>query len=330
MRKLTQRPLVWLAGFVAACCLTGVSAHAQQIYPSKTVKIVAGYPPGGGTDTQARLMAEKLGQHWGVPVVVDNMPGSLGVVSARAVASAPPDGYTLYLGTFDHLILGYSLTKDKSFDTQSDFIPISSVADQSVVIVVNPTVPVKTLQELVDQAKAQPGVLTYASVGVGSMAHLSAELFQSRKGVRMLHVPYKGTAQALVDLMSGQGGDVMFASLATVAPHIQAGKIRALAVTSAERSPLLPDVPTAEEAGLADFVMATWNGLFLPAGTPDSVVREVSNATRTVLDLPELKQRFQDLGLEPANMTSEEFAKMIDDDLKTWQKVIADADIVAQ
>jgi len=305
-------------------------AGAQQPYPSHTVKIIAGYPPGGGTDTQARLMAEKLSQVWGQPVVVDNQPGGLGIISARAVATAPPDGYTLYMGTFDHLVLVYSLKDDVPFDTQRDFIPISPVADQGVVIATNPSVPVSSVQELVALARERPNRLTYASVGVGSISHLAAELFQIRNGIKMVHVPYKGSAPALADLMSGQGGQVMFASLATVAPQIKAGRVKALAVTGKARSPLLPDVPTTDEAGLPDFVMSTWNGLFLPAGTPKEIVNAVSSATLKVLDMSDVRDKLLSLGFEPSRTTPEGFARIIASDLQRWQKIIADANIPKQ
>ena len=305
-------------------------AVSAQSFPSKPLKIIAGYPPGGGTDMQARLIAQKLSERWGQPVVVENLAGGLGTTSIRAVTRSPADGYTLYMGASDHLVFVASLYKNLPFDTLRDLIPVSPVADQPIVIVVRNAIAANSLSELIALAKQNPGTLSFASVGSGSISHLGGELFQSLMGTKILHIPYKGSAPAVSDLLSGQGADLMFASFATVAPHIKAGKLRALAIASESRWPTIPEVPTTSEAGSPLLKMHTWNGIFLPVGTPGNIVNFINQALIEMLKEPEVVDKLTAMGFEPKGLTSEEFSALVAADLKKWQKIIADAGIPIQ
>lgn len=309
---------------------SATSATAQKAYPNKPIRIIAGYPPGGGTDVQARLIGQKLSEKWGQPVVVENMAGGLGTISIRAATRSPADGYTFYIGASDHLVLVVNLYNDLPFDTLRDFIPVSPIANQPVVIVTSPSVPARSLKELVALAKAKPGELTFASVGSGSISHLGGELLQLTTGTKLLHVPYKGSAPAVTDLLSGQGGSIMFASLATVAPHIKAGKLRALAIAGETRSPMLPDVPTTTEAGFPKLQMFTWNGIFLPANTPKEIVDTLNTELVAILGMPDVKEKLAALGFQPTGSSAEEFSSFVKADLQKWAKIIKDAGIEKQ
>jgi tripartite-type tricarboxylate transporter receptor subunit TctC len=303
---------------------------SAQSYPVKRITMIAGYPAGGGTDLQARLVAQKLAEKWGRPVVVDNLAGGMGIISVRAVANAAPDGYTIYMGASDHLIMLPALYDNLPFDTVKDLLPVSPVANQHVALVVHPSVPVRSVRELVALAKSKPEQITFASVGAGSISHLAAELFQTTTAVKLIHIPYKGSAPAFAELMSGQGAAMIFASLATATPHIKSGRMRALALTAAERSPALPDVPTAAEAGLPGFVMFSWNGVFAPVGTPREIIGALNSEIVRILRQPDIVERMSSLGLQPTGSTPEEFAALIRSDLDKWAKIVRDAGIQRQ
>jgi tripartite-type tricarboxylate transporter receptor subunit TctC len=284
-------------GFLALLSMSlGFSATTAtaQSYPNKPIRIIAGYPAGGGTDVQARLIAQKLSEKWGQPVLVENLAGGLGTISIRAATRAAPDGYTIYMGASDHLILVSSLYSDLSFDTMRDFIPVSPVANQPIVLVVNPSIPARSVKELIALAQSKPGEITFASVGNGSISHL---------------------------------GVMMFASLATVAPHIKAGRLRALAIASESRSSTLPDVPTTAEAGLPGFLMFTWNGIFLPSGTPKEIVTKLNTELIRILGLADVRARLVSLGFEPTGSTPQEFSNFVAADLQKWGKIIKDSGI---
>jgi len=309
---------------------SGIAAAQTQNYPNRPVKLIAGYPPGGGTDMQARLVAQKLSEMWGQPVVVENKSGGLGLVSIGAVKESAPNGYTIYIGTSDHLIFAPSMYDNLPFDTRRDFIAVSPVATQPIVVTSRLNVSAKSMKELVALARAKPGDISFASPGNGSMGHLGAELFQSMTGIKLLHIPYKGSAPALNDLLSGQGADITFGSLASVMPHIKAGKLRGLAITIDQRWPTLPDVPTSAQAGFPDLKMATWNGIFLPAGTPPDVVTKLNSALVAILKMPDVQDRLSTLGFQPMSSTPQAFAAFVDADLKKWEKIVKDAGIEKQ
>lgn len=324
---LVKRRALLLA-FATASLLPG-SVSAQD-YPNKPIKLVASYPPGGGTDMMARIIAEKLQARLGQPVVVENRAGGMGIIGAKFAATSKPDGYTLYVGSSDHMVLLPIQYENLPFDPATDFIPIAPIANQYEVLVAHPSVHANSVKELVALAKATPGALNYASQGTGAIGHLSGELFQSRTGTKITHVAYKGTAPAVTDLLGGQGPTLMFGMMATIAPHVKAGKLKALVVTSPRRSALLPDVPTAAEAGLPNFVLAAWNGVFAPAGTPAAIVERLNAAIREALQAPDTAERLAKAGLEPAIATPAEFAAQIKADQQRWSQIVKDAGIAKQ
>jgi tripartite-type tricarboxylate transporter receptor subunit TctC len=288
-------------------------------FPSHPVHIVVPFPPGGGTDALARIMAPYLNQAWGQPVVVENKPGASGHIGAELVASSPPDGYTLLMSSTA------SLTP-KNVDK---FAPITLVSASPYVVVVNPKVPATSIAQLVAYAKAHPGKLSFGSSGTGAASHLAGELFKSMAGVDMLHVPYKGTGQAVKDLIGGQI-DVMFAPGETVMPQVKAGRLRALAVTSAKRASAIPGLPTVAEAGVPGYEAIGWFGLLAPAATPPAAVEKMSRDANAVLANPEVRAKMLGLGAEPSGDTPQEFGRFIHADQAKWTKLEKDRGIVVE
>ena len=308
-----------LIPFVA---LAALAPQAQaQAYPRQPVSLVVPFPAGGPTDAMARLLAQKLGERLGQQVVVDNRGGAGGTLAAEAVARAKPDGHTLFFGTTGTLAINPSLYPKLRYDPVKDFAPVSLMATTMNVLVVHPGVQAQSLGDLVKLAQAKPGDMTYASAGNGSSNHLSGELFKARAGIQLTHVPYKGSAPALVDLFGGRVS-MMFDTVAQQAPHIAAGKVRALAVTGAKRSPLLPGVPTAQEAGLKDFDVTIWFGVLAPAATPAPVVDRLNREIVAVMSTDEMRQRMQAEGAEARPTTPAEFATLIQRDIAKWAPVV--------
>ena len=299
--------------------VVATSAFAQS-YPSKPAKVIVPYPPGGPTDIVARVVSQKLSDQMGQQFIVENRPGAGGNIGAEAVAKSAGDGYTLLVATTAHAInpslfktLGYNLTKD--------FAPVSQLTGGPLVIVANPSVPAKNVQELIALAKAKPGTLNYASSGNGQSTHLSAELFGTMAGIKMNHIPYKGSAPALTDVMGGQAS-LMFDTMLSAMPHVKNGKLKAIAVTSAARSPAAPDVPTVAESGLPGYEAIAWNGLLVPASTPVDVVAKLNAELKKALDAPDVKDRFSAQGFGAAWNTREAFAKFLQAELDKWAKVV--------
>lgn len=292
----------------ALALLIALPAMAQD-YPTRPVKIVVSYAPGGSNDVVARVVAPELQKELGQSFVVENRAGASGMIGADAVAKSPADGYTLFMGAGAHA-LAPSLYKKLPYDLVKDFAPVSLAATSTYVLVLNPSVPAKTLPELIALLKSKPGQLNYASAGKGTPLHLAAELFKSKTGTDIVHVPYGGDTPALNDLMAGTV-QLSFMSVASTAPQIRAGKLRALAVTSAQRSDALPDLPTLSELGVEGYDVGTWWGLLAPAGTPDAIVGKLNAAMRKAVALPEVKQRFAPLGLDPRSDSPAEFAAFI-------------------
>jgi tripartite-type tricarboxylate transporter receptor subunit TctC len=295
---------------LAGAWLFAAAVALAQEFPAKPVHIIVPFPPGGGADALARIMSPYLNRIWGQPVIVENKPGASGQIGAESVANAPADGYTLMMSSTA------SLTENNAHR----FAPVTLVSASPYVIVVNPTVPAANVRELIALAKNNPGKLTFGSSGSGAASHLSAELFKSLAGVDMLHVPYKGTGQAVTDLLAGQI-DLMFAPAQTVMPHVQAGKLKALAVTSAKRSATMPELPAAAEA-LPGYEAIGWFGLLAPAGTPKAVVAKISADANRVLADPEVKQKTLALRAETSGNTPEQFAKFIRDDQAKWSGIM--------
>lgn len=298
-----MRWIAVLLGLVVAVPL------AAQDYPSRPVKIVVSYAPGGSNDVVARVIAPELQKELGQSFVVENRAGASGTIGADMVAKAPPDGYTLFMGAGAHA-LAPSLFKKLPYDLVKDFAPVSLAATSAYLLVVNPAVPANTLPELIALLKAKPGQLNYASAGKGTPLHLSAELFKSKTGTDIVHVPYGGDTPALNDLLAGNV-QLSFMSVASTAPQIRAGKLRALAVTSARRSEALPDLPTLHELGIDGYDVGTWWGLLAPAGTPDAIVDKLNAAMRKAVAQREVKERFAPLGLDPRSDSPAEFAAFI-------------------
>jgi len=301
-------------------------ASAQDDYPNRPVRIIVPFAPGGSTDVVARVLADKLGTELKQSFIVENRAGAGGNIGADAVAKAAPDGYMLLMGTTGVLAINRYLYKDMSFDPDRDLVPVSYTSLITNILVVNPQVPVKTVPELLALARAKPGALTFASSGAGSSTHLSAELFKSMAGVDILHVPYKGSSQALIDVMAGQV-TMLFDNAPSSIPFIEQGKLRAIAVTSTKRLPNLPDIPTIDEAGVKGYESLSWSGIMAPAGTPRRVIDRLNAAIEKILRDPEVKQRFAGLGVEPVGGPPEAFARHIRAESEKWSRVVKTANI---
>jgi tripartite-type tricarboxylate transporter receptor subunit TctC len=315
------------AGFLTFLALAiAPFAHAQDDYPNRTVRIIVPFAPGGSTDVVARILADKLGVELKQSFVVENRSGAGGNIGADAVAKASPDGYTLLMGTTGVLAINKYLYKEMPFDPERDLVPVSYTSLITNILVVNPQVPAKTVSELVALARAKPGALTFASSGAGSSTHLSAELFKSMAGVDILHVPYKGSSQAITDLMGGQV-TMLFDNAPSSIPFVEQGKLRALAVTSTKRLPNLPDVPTLDEAGVKGYESLSWSGIMAPAGTPKRVIDKLNAAIEKILRDPDVKQRFASLGVEPVGGPPEAFSRHIRAESEKWARVVKTANI---
>jgi tripartite-type tricarboxylate transporter receptor subunit TctC len=310
----------WLAGAV----LCAFSAGAAAQYPAKPIHIVAPSAPGDGSDLTARLISDKLSAVLGQPVIVDNKPGAGGVVGTEFAARQPADGYTLIMANAGSHAINAALYSKLSYDPAKDFTAVALVAVSPNMMVVNPALPVKSVGEFIAYAKAHPGEINYASGGNGSSAHLSAELFKSMTGIQMNHVPYKGATPALTDLIGGQV-QVMIGNLSPMLPHVKAGKLRALAVTTLKRYPGLPEVPTVAESGLAGFETVAWFGLFAPAGTPKDIVNRLNREVNAIVSQPELRERLLGLGMEPALGSPEGYTARQAADIAKWKRVVAES-----
>ena len=313
---------------VSALALGIVTAHVQAQptnYPTKPIRFVVPFAPGGGTDIVARLIAQKLNDGLGQPVVADNRGGAGSTLGTDIVCKAPPDGYTMLLGNIS-LAFNASLYKSLPYNAVRDLAPVSMVAVQPNIVVLNPAVPAKTMKEFVDYARANPGKLSFASAGAGSGTHLAGEMLKDRLKIDMLHVPYKGTGPAITDLIGGQV-QVMISTFASALPHVKSGRLRALGVTSAKRSPATPDVPTLLEAGVPDYDYSTWYALFMPARTPPAIVNKVNAVTRQALATEDMKQKFDAQGVEPWTDTPAELGAYLKSETEKWGRVVKAANI---
>ena len=310
---------------VALCALSITSAWA---WPDKPVTIVVPFPPGGGTDTGARIVGQKLSVKWGQPVTIDNKGGAAGQVGADFVAKAKPDGYTLLMGNVGTQAINPALYKKLPYDPDKAFAPLSLVAELPLAMMINPSVAAKSDKEFIALAKSQPGKLNYSSSGAGGGPHLAAELFKDATGTFIVHVPYRGGGPAITDLLAGNV-QLSFMTVLEASGHIKAGKLRALAVTSEQRVSALPDVPTLAEGSILGFNAISWIGLLAPAGTPAALVEKISADIRDVVELPEVKNRLIDLGGIPKATSPADFSKLIDTDRKRYTAVIKDRAITA-
>jgi tripartite-type tricarboxylate transporter receptor subunit TctC len=297
-----------------------IPAQAQP-YPSKPIRFVVPYPAGGPLDTVARLLGQKVAESTKQPVVVDNKPGAGGNIGADAVAKSPPDGYTILMGAVATHAINPTLYANIPYDAVRDFIPVTQVASTPNVLVVHPSIPAASVREFIAYAKANPGKLNFGSGSTGSAGHLAGELFKAMAGVDMTHVPYKGAAPAMNDLIGGQI-QLMFDNLASSLAQVRAGKVRALAVTTAKRTALAPDLPTIAESGLPGFDISTWFGIFVPAATPREIVDRLHAEFTAALAAPELREKMLNLGAEPVGSTPEEFARYIRGEAEKYARVI--------
>jgi tripartite-type tricarboxylate transporter receptor subunit TctC len=311
-----------------AALLALSAAHAYgQAYPTRPIRILVPSTPGGSVDTLARTIAPKLSEKWGQQVVVDNRAGAGGAIAGEMLAKAPPDGYTLMMGTIAATATNVSLQKT-NYDPIKDFAPITLVATQNLMLVIHPSVPAKSVKELIAVAKAKPGQLSFASAGNGTGGHLSGELFKLLAGIDLLHIPYKGVAPALVDVVAGQVS-MTFASLISGTPHYKSGRLRALAVTGAKRSIALPELVTMQEAGVKGYESATWYGMLAPAATPADIVTKLNTEIVAILRQPEINDRLSQEGAEPVGNTPQQFGAHIRSEIEKWRKVIRAAGIKA-
>ena len=313
------------------CLLAAASATAAHAdaYPTRPIRLIVPFAAGGGNDTVARLVGDSLGKRLGQAVVVDNRPGAGGVVGAEAAARAPADGYTLFLGGVGSHAINPNLHKDLPYDPIKDFAAVSLLASAPLILVVHPSVPAQSVQELIAYAKSHPGKLNYASNGNGSSSHLAAVMFASMTGTDMVHIPYKGLSPALTDLLSGQD-QLMFSSVVAILPHVRAGKLRALAVTSRKRMALLPDIPTIAESGVANYETSSWYGILAPAGTPPEIVRRLHDEIVEVLAQDDVRKALAREGAEPVGDTPEEFTAFIRAEKQRMGDVIKSSKLVVQ
>ncbi|HEX2830837.1 MAG TPA: tripartite tricarboxylate transporter substrate binding protein [Burkholderiales bacterium] len=312
---------------VTALSALGVTAHAQTSYPIKPVRIIVPQSPGASTDLTARLIAQRLNAALGQPFVVDNRPGAGSIVGTDLVAKAAPDGYTL-LVVASSITLNPTLHKNLPFQPIRDFAPITQLSSFPNLLTVHPTLPVKTVKDLVALAKAKPGSINYGSSGAATGTHLSAELFKYMTGIDMVHVPYKGGGPAVQALLGGQV-QLNFATIVSVLPHLKSGKLRGIAVTTAKRSPAAPEIPTIAESGVPGYDHGPWNGFLAPAKTPRAIVAKLNEETARILHSPDVKNVFMSEGAEPVGNKPEEFAAIIKSETEKWAKVIRAAGIKA-
>lgn len=314
---MLQRSLMLFALLVSA------ATACAQSYPGKPIRIVVPFAPGGGADIIARILGQKMTENWGQQVVIDNRAGASGNIGAEIVVKAGPDGYTLLMAS-SALAINPSVYKSVPYDAVKDFAPITQPGLLPNILVVHPSVPVKTVRDLVTLARSKPGQLSYASAGAGTGTHLAAEMFKIMAGVDMVHVPYKGGGALITDLLGGQVA-LTFATLPSVMPYVKSGRLRAVAMTTTKRWPGLPEVPTVAESGFRGFEISTWIGLLAPAGTPRDVVNKLHGEVVRILRLADVRERFNDLGIEPVGDTPDHFLQYIKSELAKYAKVVKES-----
>lgn len=309
-----------LRSLLSAVALTAIcGAATAQTYPAKAVRIVVGYPPGGPTDLLARIVAQKLTESWGQQVLVDNRPGASGMIGAELTVRAAPDGYTLLMVPVTYAVTP-SLFPKMTYDAAKDLAPVAQVAAAPFMLVVHPTLPVKTVKDLVALARSRPGQINYASASTGGMPHLAGELFNTMTGVKMVHIPYKGAAPATTDLLSGQVS-LMFNNMLSAMPHVKSSRLRAVAVTSSKRSAAVPQLPTIAET-VPGYEASGWYGAFAPAATPRELVAKINSDMNRVMRLPDVAQRLSGDGVEPVGTTPEQFGSYLRQEIAKWGKIV--------
>jgi tripartite-type tricarboxylate transporter receptor subunit TctC len=304
----------------AGCLALATAGASAQSYPAKPVRVLVGFPPGAGVDITTRLVTPRLAEALGQQFVVDNRAGAAGNIAAEIAAKTPPDGYTLLFASAP-IVMSQSLYKKLNYDLERDFEPVGLIASAPFILVVHPSLPVKSVKELVALAKSRPGQLSFASTGNGSTPHLSMEMFKTQAGIDLVHISYKGTPQAVIDIMSGQV-QVMFANTLSVLPLIRNGRLRALGISGAKRSAAAPEIMTIAEAGMKGFEASTWFGVFAPSGTPPAIVQRLSTEIVRIVQQPDMKERLLAQGADPIGMPAEEFRAYVKAELAKWSKVV--------
>ncbi len=311
---------------VIFCALAAGAAHAQSPYPSRPIRFIAPFPPGGSSDVLCRLLGARLAESLGQPVAVENRPGAGANIGHEFAAKQPPDGYTILISSSSTLATNPHLYKHLGFDPIADFSPISMVASAGQVLVVHPSVPATSVKELIALAKAQPGKLNFGSGGKGIQSHISGEMFKSAAGVDIVHIPYKGTVQAVSDLVAGQV-QLVFADMVPAMPHIKAGRLRPLAVTTEERSPVLPDVPTMIESGVPGYRAGVWWAVMAPKGTPAAIVSRLNSELGRIVKLPDVQEKYASLGVSTEHSTPQYVTEKIKTDTQQFAKVLKAAGV---
>jgi tripartite-type tricarboxylate transporter receptor subunit TctC len=318
--------LIAAAALGAWCLVAASPAVFAQSYPTRPVRVIVPFAAGGQSDVIGRIVAQKYGERLGQQFVVDNRPGAGGSIGADAVAKSAPDGYTLLLGSTSEVAVYPNVNPKAPYDTRRDFAPVGLVGTVPLVFVTTPSLPVKSVQDLIQLAKAKPGVISYGSAGTGSTTHLAMELFASMAGIRITHIPYKGSAPVVNDLLSGNL-QLALSTMPPALPHARAGRLTLLAVSTARRSAALPEVPTVEEAGVTGYAVGLWNGVLAPAKTPPEIVARLNAELVAMLDLPDVREALAKQGAEPTRSTPDEFTAQIKIDLATWAKVVKEGGI---
>ena len=317
-----------MSGLLALCATAGSAqtAPAGDPWPSRPIRMVLGHSPGGNADTFARALVKPLAERLGQPVVIDNKPGANQVIAAEIAARAPADGYTVYLASQSSLVLNVGARKKLPYDPVQDFSPVSLLYTIPLYLVVHPQVPATSVKELIALATAKPGEINFASVGTGSSVHLAGEMFKSMTGTEMVHVPYKGSSEALIDLLAGRV-QIMFDGGVSALPRVKEGKLRVLGMTGAERSPSFPEIPTIAEGGVPGYAALFWFGLVAPAGTPQPIVDRLSREIGAILNDPVFKKMFASQGVDPVSSTPAEFSRLIKADIPKWTGIMKQAGI---
>lgn len=305
------------------------ACFGAEAYPSKPVRIVVGFTPGGFVDFTARLVAHSLGAALGQQMVIDNRPGAGGSIGAEFTARSAPDGYTVTIGSVGTHAVNQSLYPKPSYHVLRDFVPVARLANGPSIVAVHPSLPVRSVRELIQLAKARPGQINYASAGAGTSTHLAAVLFEHLGGVKFVHVPFKGGGQSIVALLSGEI-PLTFGTAASVSPHTKTGRLRGLAVTGSERSAVLPDLPTVAESGLPGYEMLNWLGFFAPAGTPLPIVDKLAAESLRVVRMPDVAAKFHAQGAEPSPLAREPFTAFVKNEVEKWAKIVAATGMTAQ
>lgn len=321
-----RRHIITVAAALCAGPLLHTTVHAQDTWPSKPIRLIVPFTPGGVTDTSGRLIAENLGKRLGQQVVVDNKPGASGNIGTALAKAAPADGYTLVLGFDGTMVINPHVFSKLPFDTVKDFTPVGKIGDATLILVANPDVPVKGLADVIALSKSRPGGLSFGTSGTGGTPHIAGELLKLRTGANLTHVPYKGGGQAMTDVLGGTI-PLVYTAVAGAHGHVKSGKLKALAVSSAQRTSALPDVPTFVESGVPDFVVNSWVGLLAPAGTPAAVVTRLNTELNAVLNDATVREKLRVMGIEPAPGTPEQYRDEIRRDLDRYGAVVKSAGI---